>query len=193
MKSLFFTSLVTSTLLFASQSNTSDPLKIKEEGIGYIKMLGSALKKELQTQMKADKTALKAVKFCTDKASLITQEVNKKLPKYAKVRRTALKLRNHTQNYADAIDTKVMQEYVDAIKVNSFNPHQIKVVKEGNTTRVYKPLLTLPVCLKCHGTDIKGELKEHINKAYPEDKAVDFKVGSLRGAIVAEIQKESSL
>ncbi len=60
--------------------------------------------------MKADKTGLAAMGFCTAQAESITAEINAKLPKYASVRRTALKTRNE-KNAPDAIDTKVMQEY----------------------------------------------------------------------------------
>jgi hypothetical protein len=164
-------------------------LTAKLEGVKYIKMLGKALKKELQAKLLADMSGVQALEFCTRQASEITQEVNKKLPSYAKVRRTALKVRNDLNNTADTLDTQVMQTYVASIDKKTFTPKDIKVVKEGNTTRVYKPLLTLPVCLKCHGTHVSPALKERIKSAYPNDKAMDFKIGTLRGVIVAEIKK----
>jgi len=189
MKHLLLASLITSTIAFASENNTSNTISVKQEGIKYIKMLGGALKKELQTQMMADTTGLKALEFCTAKANAITQEVNKKLPSYATVRRTALKLRNNIHNKADVLDEKIMQEYTLSLKAKTFKPTDIKIVEEGNVNRVYKPLITMPVCLKCHGTEVTSELKEHIKTAYPKDKAMDFKVGTLRGVIVAEIEK----
>ncbi len=189
MKTLLLATAITCTSTFASDFNTTQTLTVKQEGITYIKMLGGALKSELQTQMKADKTAVKALDFCTVKAYEITQGVNKKLPSYAKVRRTALKLRNDSTNKADAIDTKVMQEYIVSMNAKTFTPKDIKVVEEGNTTRVYKPLVTMPVCLKCHGSEVSQEIKERIKSAYPHDKAMNFKIGTLRGVIVAEIKK----
>jgi len=189
MKILLLASIFVCSTLMATETSPSQPLNIKQEGVKYIKMLGGALKKELQAQMMVDITGVKALEFCTEKASVITQNVNKKLPSYAKVRRTALKLRNDVNNTADALDTKVMQEYVASIKAKTFTPKDIKVVAEGNTTRIYKPLVTMPVCLKCHGTKVSPALKERIKSAYPNDKAMDFKTGSLRGVIVAEIEK----
>jgi len=181
------TSLLSTSMALASEANTE--LTVKQEGVTYIKMLGGALKTQLQTEMKADKTGVGAVTFCTNEATKLTAEVNTKLPAYAKVRRTALKLRNAEKNGADALDTKIMQEYVASIEAKTFTPKDIKVVQDGDVTRVYKPLLAKNVCLVCHGSKISKAIQEEITKGYPHDKAVDFKENSLRGVIVAEIKK----
>jgi hypothetical protein len=181
------------TLLLSSILLTSvihaEEMNVKQEGVKYIKMLGGTLKSELQSKMKADKSGVEAVTFCTTQATKITAEVNSKLPEYAKVRRTALKLRNAEKNSADDLDTKIMQEYVASIEAKTFTPKDIKVVKDGDVTRVYKPLLAKPVCLICHGSKISKAIKAEITKAYPHDKAIDFEENSLRGVIVAEIKK----
>ena len=160
----------------------------KQEGIKYIKMLGGALKTQLQMHMKADETGISAMGFCSAKAEDITKEVNMKLPKYASVRRTALKIRNEN-NTPDALDIQVMEAYEASISNNTFLPTDIKVIKEGDTIRVYKPLVTQKVCLKCHGSNISKEIQSEIITNYPNDMAVAFKEGSLRGVIVSEIRK----
>jgi len=188
IKTLLFTSLLVSSAM-AVDNNTTSPLTVKQEGVKYIKMLGGALKTELKAHLKADKTGVAAAGFCTSKATAITKTINTKLPTYAKVRRTALKLRNDKNNTADTLDTKIMNEYVAAIEAKTFTEKDIKVVVEGNITRVYKPLVTKLVCLKCHGSNVSKEIKDIVNIAYPHDKAMDFKEGSLRGVIVSEIAK----
>ena len=187
---LFLSALLSTSIALASEVKTSNPTEItaKQEGVKYIKMLGGALKSELQTHMKADKTGLAAMGFCTAQAESITKEINSKLPKYASVRRTAMKTRN-PDNAADALDIKIMKEYEVSIAAKTFLPSDIKVIEEGDTTRVYKPLLTKGVCLKCHGTNISKELQGEIKTHYPKDQAFGFKQGSLRGVIVAEIKK----
>ncbi len=180
-------SLVLSSALFANEANTT--MAFKKEGLNSIKMLGMALKSELKKHLQADKSGVDAVKFCVDKAAKITAEVNSKLPENIRVRRTALKLRNEA-NKADATDLKVMQEYVAKIKEGKFSPKDIKVVEVNNSVRVYKPLVTGNVCLKCHGTNIDPKVSEVIKKYYPHDKAVGFKKGDLRGVIVSEITKK---
>jgi hypothetical protein len=190
INTLLLATLLSTSMTLASEINTTTPeMTVKQEGIKYIKMLGGTLKTELQKEMKADKTGVGAVTFCTTKATKITAEVNSKLPAYAKVRRTALKLRNAEKNSADVLDTKIMQEYVASIEAKTFTPKDIKVVKDGDITRVYKPLLAKPVCLICHGSKISTAIQEEITKGYPHDKAVNFEENSLRGVIVAEIKK----
>lgn len=185
---ILITVLISTSMAFTSEVTSTKEMTIKQEGMKYIKILGGALKGELQTHMKADKTGLSAMGFCTAKADDITNEVNSKLPKYASVRRTALKTRN-PNNAADALDQKVMAEYEASIEAKTFLPADIKVVEEGDTTRVYKPLVTQGVCLKCHGSGISQEIQDEIKTHYPKDQALGFKEGSLRGMIVAEIKK----
>jgi hypothetical protein len=179
--------ILLSAILLTSAS-VADDMATKQEGIKYIKMLGGALKSELQAQMKADNTGMAALGFCTAKANEITQDINKQLPEHAKVRRTSLKVRNDKDNQADAIDQKVMNEYVAAIEAKTFTPKDIKVVHDGETTRVYKPLVAKKVCLKCHGTDLSAEISKSLATNYPHDKAIGFKEGDLRGVIVSEIK-----
>ena len=188
LNTLLLTTLLSSSIVLASEATPTE-MPVKQEGIKYIKMLGGALKTELQKEMKADKTGVGAVTFCTNEATKLTAEINSKLPDYAKVRRTALKLRNSEKNAADTLDTKIMQEYVASIEAKTFTPKDIKVVEDGDVTRVYKPLLAKNVCLVCHGSKISKVIQEEITKGYPHDKAVNFEENSLRGVIVAEIKK----
>ncbi len=184
ISNLLLASFLLTATTFAEEMNTT-----KQEGVKYIKMLGGALKTELQAHIKNDPTGLEALAFCTGSADRITQEVNAKLPAYAKVRRTALQVRNDKVNAPDAIDTKIMNEYKTAIDTKTFKPTEIKVVEEGNLTRIYKPIITEAACLKCHGEHISKAIQDGLKSSYPQDKATHFKEGSLRGVIVAEIQK----
>jgi len=182
------TAIIISGILLTASLH-AETMDVKQEGVQYIKMLGGALKSELQRKIKADKSGVEAVRFCQTHAGKITKAVNAKLPAYARVRRTALKLRNAEENHADAIDVKVMQAYVAAIQAKTFSPKDIKVVKDGEVTRIYKPLLAKPVCLVCHGSKVSKAIQREIAKAYPNDKAINFKEDTLRGVIVAEIQR----
>ena len=179
--------LLGSVATLASE-NAREEMAMKKEGVEYIKMLGGALKGELQAKFKSDQSGLSAMAFCATQATEITQSVNAKLPAYASVRRTALKTRNES-NLPDATDKKVMEAYEASIAAQTFHPDDIKIVEDGSTTRVYKPLMTDGVCLKCHGDHIAPEIQKVIDAHYPHDKAVAFKAGSLRGVIVAEIKK----
>ena len=189
MKKIILASVfVVATAGFGSDIDNGE-LQVKKEGVKYIKMLGGALKSEMKKHMKKDPSGLDALAFCTGSADKITKDINKKLPPYAKVRRTALKVRNDSSNAPDSLDKKVMDGYQKEIADKSFSPKDIKVVTDGDVTRVYKPLVTQKVCLKCHGTDLNPKIAEGLKSSYPNDKAVGFKEGELRGVIVSEIKK----
>ncbi|MGO9445566.1 MAG: DUF3365 domain-containing protein [Thiobacillaceae bacterium] len=63
-----------------------------------------------------------------------------------------------------------------------------KVVDEdGKATLQYaKAIGVQPLCLTCHGTpdDIPDDVKSRLKADYPNDKAVGYHLGELRGAVV---------
>ncbi len=168
----------------------ADELAIKQEGVKYIKMLGKELKTNLKAHMKEDPTGVSAMGFCAGKAESITKEVNAKLPKGVKVRRTALKTRSEA-NSPDTMDITVMERYNKKAEAKTLTPKDITVVEKDGVYRVYKPLMIKKVCLKCHGSEskISPEIKAVIHKVYPKDMATGFKEGDFRGVIVSEIKK----
>jgi len=184
------TMAITASLLLATFATASEDISsIKQEGIKYIKVLGGALKKEVKAKMKEDPSGALAMGFCSTKAKEITEKINTQLPHYATVRRTALKVRNEA-NKPDATDIEVMKAYEKAIADKTFTPKDIKVVETKDAYRVYKPLITKAMCLKCHGDNLSEDIQAVIKKVYPNDKATGFKEGDLRGVIVAEIKKD---
>ena len=56
--------------------------------------------------------------------------------------------------------------------------------------RYLKPIVLKPVCVMCHGASdglspgVQAKLREH----YPQDQAVDFKPGDLRGAMTVRVK-----
>ena len=57
------------------------------------------------------------------------------------------------------------------------------IVNGDNTEfRYMKAIPTQELCLGCHGSNINPELSALINKTYPDDKAINFALGDIRGA-----------
>jgi len=50
-----------------------------------------------------------------------------------------------------------------------------------------EPILVQPLCLTCHGTAIAPDVAARIEKLYPDDEAVGFEVGDLRGVFWVEL------
>jgi len=190
MKKLIAISLI-SVFAIANETNTTNPnMEVAKEGVKYIKMLGKALKQNVGKNLKADPTGVKAAEFCSQKAKEVAKETMKDFPSNIKVRRTALKYRNE-HNKPDAIDEKVLKEMESALKAKTLEKKP-KVIDVNGTKRVYVPLIVEKACTKCHGDveKMNPKVKEIISKAYPNDKAVGFKEGDLRGVVVAEIKEK---
>ncbi|CAA6812751.1 MAG: Cytochrome c family protein [uncultured Sulfurovum sp.] len=188
-KTLILSSLLCLSMLHADNNVTSQISK-KQEGVKYIKMLGKTLKTHLKSEMKADKTGLKAVDFCTTKADELTKEINSQLPKGVTVRRTALKTRTD-KNKPDTLDSAVMESIINDMDKKNVNLAKPLMVETPSVYRVYKPLFITPACMKCHGNEksIHPDVQKVITKNYPNDKAMNFQLGDLRGVVVAEINK----
>lgn len=187
MKKVLLSSLLVVSVLSASSDANSDDA-IQKKGLKYIKILGKELKSNLQKEMKKDKSGVAALNFCSKKAMELTKKVNKKLPNDVSVRRTSLKYRNPA-NIPDAIDEEVIQKIQKKIDSGKKDFAKPVVVELDGRTRVYKPLFVETACLKCHG-DVNAtspSLAKSIKEKYPNDMAIKYKEGDLRGVIVSEM------
>ena len=160
----------------------SKPIVI-EQGMLHIKGFMGTLKPTLKSALQQDKDHATAMSTCSSMAMQMTHEYNN-ITNGVKIRRTALKYRN-PNNKPDETDKEVMYRFQ---AVNDFKPVAVDM---GNSYRVYKPLKTKAKCLYCHGSkeDINPKVAKMIQKKYPHDLAVDFKLGELRGVVVAEFSK----
>jgi hypothetical protein len=70
---------------------------------------------------------------------------------------------------------------------------QIRVVDLGERVGVLRPIGTADMCTRCHGapSDVKRNLGEALTAAYPQDRAVGFAAGDLRGWFWAEVPKSA--
>ncbi len=121
-----------------------------------------------------------AIRFCNTKALPITDSVSQAYK--VEIRRLAKKNRNPA-NGTDEIESRIFKDYIMAWLDGRKLYARIVVNKEGQPV-YYKPIGIKPVCLNCHGVpgkDIPPKTAEIIAGLYPNDKAVDFKLGELRG------------
>ena len=140
------------------------------------------LKLELKAAMREGGPG-NAIKVCKNKAPEIAADISQK--QGWRVARTSLKLRN-PQNEPDAWEVKVMNDFEkrkaagEEIKTLEY----AEIIKSDGKKqfRYMKAIPTEKVCLTCHGTEIEPEEVEALNKFYPDDKAIGFKEGDIRGA-----------
>jgi len=178
--------LITAALLSASISSVAfaaeDTSADLKEARTLVKAFGGELKPELQKAMKAG-GPVHAVGFCHGEAPKIAMDLAKKSG--WTVTRVSLKPRGAMAK-PDAWETSVLEKFEtmkkdgDPVKKMEFS----EVVHNGDKTtfRYMKPAPTGEVCLKCHGTNVSEPVKQAIAKYYPEDKAMGYKKGDIRGA-----------
>jgi hypothetical protein len=139
--------------------------------------LMGALKKAIE-----EKGPAGAVTFCNIEALPITQEVADKFN--VTIRRVSVKNRNPKNSPNDK-----EKELLDAYAYNTDNAidnHPNIQKTEDGQVLLFTKAITIPngLCLNCHGEpgkEINEPTLEKINGLYPDDKAVNYKVGELRG------------
>ena len=147
-----------------------------------IKTLSSQMKKEMKNG-----GVMNALHFCSQEAYKLTQKVNKKLPNGVRVKRISLKYRNPTNKPAKD-ETVILESLQKLQQEHVLLPHHLLQKVNATTYKYYKPiLLNQKVCLKCHGNIKDTDLKRAIAKQYPVDKAKNYKMGDLRGAVVVTV------
>jgi hypothetical protein len=153
-------------------------LIIFEKGDYLTNITQDTLKKELFAAI-GSKGVVNAIDYCKLNASLITsiyesENVNS-------ITRAAIKYRN-PQNAPDSLESIVLSEY-ESLK-NSNKPLNPRVIRDPSGIHYFKPILTNNACLVCHGSpgnEINTEVYEQIQYSYPNDLAIGFKEGDLRG------------
>lgn len=102
------------------------------------------------------------------------------------VSRTALRLRN-PENGPDEWEQKILQLFQNKIAAGAdpakLEFHEVITTAEGDKLfRYMRPIMMADMCMTCHGTDVKQDVKAEIARYYPDDKAIGFKLGEMRGA-----------
>lgn len=151
----------------------------KKIGNELIKTLGSELMQAIEQD-----GLINAIEVCQMKAIPLTASVGHKGG--VKVKRTSHKVRN-PGNRADELDLKVIETYLSSKVADAPEP---VIQIHSSEIRYYQPLLMQDVCVKCHGPSesLDPELTRVLAQRYPNDQAVGFKRGELRGVIRVEFE-----
>jgi hypothetical protein len=119
-----------------------------------------------------------AITFCNEKAFPITAIYADSVV----IKRAAMRYRN-PDNQPDSLESAVMEEMER--QLISGVP-TVKMIRSDSSDEIhfFKPILLQAMCLNCHGNpgqDIQSSTLSRIQQLYPDDRAVNFKEGDLRG------------
>lgn len=172
--------LLSLALALATSPVLADEAAKIDQARAIAKEFGGTLKGELEKAMQAG-GPVAAIEVCHSKAPAIARDLSAKYR--AEVHRTSLKPRSTAPQ---GWEREVLADF-DARRASGEDPnaiefHQVVEIDGKPHLRYMKAIDTMPVCLNCHGTDIKPEVKARLEALYPEDKATGYKAGELRGA-----------
>lgn len=147
-----------------------------------VKDFGKALKGELMSGMKKG-GAVEALSVCYEKAPAIAKTISDTTG--WQIGRTSLKPRN-SDNAPDEWEKSILEKFESELKEGKeAKSLEYSETVEENGVKYFRYMKAIPtggVCLNCHGSEIKEPVKKKIEELYPEDKAVGFKKGDIRGA-----------
>lgn len=181
IKALQRTTIILLCSLFSSNALSETTTEIDprvSESRTVVKQFGKQLIGKLKQALE-EGGPVTAIKVCNIEAPGIAEQLSRQYD--WRVGRTALKTRNPNNN-PDEWETNVLQQFEqrkqdgEAISKLEYSEETV----EG--FRYMKAIPTKGLCLTCHGTAIPEPVKATLLELYPEDKAIGFKEGSVRGA-----------
>lgn len=187
MKFLRFYSLIAAIAVYAAsfscqwnENSLSEAEKkeYREQGMPAIQATFKTLSGELMQAMKRGGVK-EAIPYCQLSAYPLTDSIARK--QGVELKRAAVRYRN-PENKATAREAEVYARYQEQIQ-NGQSPKPVVERYEG-VVSMYAPIVLQGQCVSCHGKVGEGittENYEIIKAKYPDDRAVNFAPGDLRG------------
>jgi hypothetical protein len=147
----------------------------------FMQTLGSTLKKQLEAGGPES-----AIGVCKQIAPALAAEYSRE---GRLVKRVSLKPRNTSLGTPDAWETRRLESFErDQTEGKPLSGMEFSEVREeagGRWFRYIRAIPTQNMCLQCHGQSyqISDGVKALLAKEYPEDKAVGYSAGMIRGAV----------
>ncbi|MBK9097015.1 MAG: DUF3365 domain-containing protein [bacterium] len=185
-KSFYFFIVLFGVLLLSCSENKVEVNEhqvagMRKTAMEFMKDLKGILISQIQTN-----GILQAVSVCSDTAQVLTNNFG--VQKGVYIKRVSLKNRN-VNNAPDDFEKMILNKFTMMQQNNELSgeTEYAEIVEEGEFKylRYVKPILVQAECLNCHGSEneIMPEVKQLISQAYPDDKAIGYKIGDLRGVV----------
>ena len=183
----FLAVLLSSNLVFAQPGpgpNESAMQETRDIAADMLKELGQTLQAAM-----ANGGPENAIGVCKTQAPEIAKNLSAK--NQVKVTRVGTRARNPDMGVPNDWQTQALKQFETRLAKGDkpYDIEYIQLTKSGSydlELRYAKPIVLQPMCTACHGTpeQISPEVKAKLDQLYPNDKAVNYKPGELRGAVV---------
>ncbi|HEY9169610.1 MAG TPA: DUF3365 domain-containing protein [Lutibacter sp.] len=179
MKNLLIILIFMATLSCGNSLTEKEKQEYTNKGKEIAQNSFNALSEKLTAQMKLGGPA-QAIPFCNVEAIPLTQQLSDKYE--VTIKRTSDKLRN-SANKPSERELEIINTYHQLISSNQA-AKPIVEVDSNNKKHFYAPIIMKANCLTCHGKneEFMGVKTDSIIKSlYPNDKAIGYNEGDLRG------------
>jgi mono/diheme cytochrome c family protein len=153
----------------------------RQQGRTIAKTSFDTLSYNLMRAMKAG-GPLNALQFCNVEAYPLTDSLSAQFN--AHIRRTSIQYRN-PENRPDAQEQELLSTFAGwKEQGRDLSQADTLVMLDDGQVLFAKPILLQPQCQACHGVPgeaLTKELQANIKELYPEDRAIGFRPGDLRG------------
>ena len=144
----------------------------------------TALQAELKTAMKQG-GPINAIGVCNTTAMPITEAVS--LEQGLELSRVSFKNRNPA-NAPEVWQTEVLESFENRQAAGEdpagLTWSDVAEIYGKQQFRFMQAIPTGALCLQCHGENISPEVQAELARLYPEDKAIGYSAGDIRGAFV---------
>ena len=171
----------------ANSSNVSTDIDFnteKQRAIEAVKTFASSLEAELKKGLN-EGGATDALTICNTRAVLIAMDVSEK--QNLTIKRVSLKNRN-PDNAPNEWQKKILENFenrkLSGESVAELTYADMVEIDSGKQFRFMKAIPTKAICITCHGENISADVKDRLDKLYPNDKARGYRPGDIRGAFV---------
>jgi hypothetical protein len=136
---------------------------------------------------------VRAITACSDTAQVLTEQVEHR--HRLSIRRVSEKWRNGLDE-PDPYERNVLRRFEVLSQEDDLGPAteytQITLDDSIRVFRYMRPIVIQPVCLSCHGPidRLHPEVLRVLEERYPDDIAVDYKDGDMRGAVTVKVELE---
>ncbi len=159
---------------------------IRQTGEQLINRVGNLLIFEVERSI-AEKGLVKSLDAMHLK-TLVLPQPEPGRPRVMAIKRTSLALRSPA-NQPDAPDRAALDKINLALNEGAEVPllliQRLESANAPAEWRVYRPITTMPQCLKCHGPleSLLPEIRDYLTRQYPEDRAIGYAGYQWRGII----------
>ena len=141
------------------------------------------LKNTLQAALK-NGNIVEAIKICSSQAQDLTMLNN---TEKTSIKRISLKYRNPA-NKPTKKEELILKSFEEKLQSGSgFNDLVFKQTITNYKEKTFTYIKAIPVkevCLNCHGGNVSKKVLKQIKINYPDDKAIGFNLGEIRGAFL---------